>query len=221
MAGSYLGDAGVFLVDTIFGLYILLVLLRFLFQWVRADFYNPISQFLVAATNPPLIFVRRFIPGVWGLDLAAVVLMLALAVLKVYLLAWMGGVNPKLTGVMVFAIGELLQLTVYVFMVAVIIAFFIISFGPQASQSQFQCTGRQTYAARVGGVEISEHSWRFAANGLGIGGGSGERARAMRAREAIMDRLIERELFAQAAEAAGADLLQLSFHKMKKLLRRG
>lgn len=121
MTGGYLGDAGVFLVDTIFGLYILLVLLRFLFQWVRADFYNPISQFIVTLTNPPLQLIRRLIPGAWGLDLASVVLMLALAVLKVYLLAWMGGAHPVFMGVLVFAVGELLRLAVYVFMVAVII----------------------------------------------------------------------------------------------------
>lgn len=132
MGGSYLGNAGAFLVDTIFGLYILLVLLRFLFQWVRADFYNPISQFIVTVTNPPLVFIRRIIPGVWGVDLAAVALMLMLAVLKVYLLAWMGGAHPKLTGVMVFAIGELLQLTVYVFMVAVIIRVILSWVGPRS-----------------------------------------------------------------------------------------
>ena len=132
MGGSYLGNAGIFLVDSIFGLYILLVLLRFLFQWVRADFYNPISQFIVTATNPPLVFTRRFIPGIWGLDLASIVVMLALAALKVYLLAWMGGANPKFTGVMVFAIGELLQLTVYVFMVAVIIRVILSWMGPRS-----------------------------------------------------------------------------------------
>ena len=61
--GSYLSDAALFLVDTILGIYILLVLLRFLLQLVRADFYNPISQFIVRATNPPLVRLRRFIPS--------------------------------------------------------------------------------------------------------------------------------------------------------------
>ncbi len=132
MGGNYLGNAGVFLVDTVFGMYILLVLLRFLFQWVRADFYNPISQFIVTVTNPPLMFMRRIIPGAWGVDLASVVFMSALAVLKVYLLAWMGGANPQATGVIVFAIGELLQLTVYVFMVAVIIRVVLSWVGPRS-----------------------------------------------------------------------------------------
>ncbi len=54
--------------------YITLVLLRFLLQFARADFYNPISQFLVKATNPPLKPLRRIIPGWGGIDGAALVL---------------------------------------------------------------------------------------------------------------------------------------------------
>lgn len=132
MGGGYLGNAGIFLVDTVIGLYILIVLLRFLFQCVRADFYNPISQFIVTATNPPVVFIRRFIPGLWGIDLASIVFLLILAVLKVYLVAFMGGLTPKFAGALVFAIGELLQTTVYVFMVAVVIRVVMSWIGPRS-----------------------------------------------------------------------------------------
>ncbi|MCU7797347.1 MAG: YggT family protein, partial [Candidatus Thiodiazotropha sp. (ex Myrtea spinifera)] len=74
MSGSYLANPMIFLVQTLFGLYILAVLLRFLLQLVHADFFNPISQFLVKATNPPLKILRRFIPGLGGIDLASVIL---------------------------------------------------------------------------------------------------------------------------------------------------
>jgi len=47
MPGGYFSDAGLFLVDTVLGLYTLIVLLRFLLQLTRADFYNPLSQFIV------------------------------------------------------------------------------------------------------------------------------------------------------------------------------
>ena len=59
MNGGYFTNAGVFLVDALFGIYIFLVMLRFLFQLVRADFYNPLSQAIVTATNPPLRPMRR------------------------------------------------------------------------------------------------------------------------------------------------------------------
>ncbi|MEP1706358.1 MAG: YggT family protein, partial [Marinobacter sp.] len=54
--------------------YLTIVLLRFLLQLARADFYNPISQFVVKATNPLLRPLRRFIPGWGGIDGAALVL---------------------------------------------------------------------------------------------------------------------------------------------------
>ena len=52
MGSSYVTNPIEFLINTLFGLYILLVMLRFLLAVVRADFYNPVSQFLVKVTNP-------------------------------------------------------------------------------------------------------------------------------------------------------------------------
>ena len=72
---DYFTNAGLFLLNVFFGLYIFAVLLRFLLQLVRADFYNPIAQFLVTITNPPLKPLRRVIPGLYGIDLASLVLL--------------------------------------------------------------------------------------------------------------------------------------------------
>ena len=68
----------VYLVQTALTLYLLAVLLRFLLQLVRADFYNPISQFLVKATNPLVIPLRKIIPSVGGMDLSSLVLAVVL-----------------------------------------------------------------------------------------------------------------------------------------------
>ena len=78
MSGTYLANPLLFLIDTLFSLYILAVMLRFLLQWVRADFFNPVSQFLVRITQPPLKPLRRVVPGVAGIDLSSVVLMILL-----------------------------------------------------------------------------------------------------------------------------------------------
>lgn len=67
-----------------FDVYIFLVLTRFLLQLVRADFYNPISQFVVKATNPPLKPLRKLIPGYAGVDVAALVLAFALVIAKIF-----------------------------------------------------------------------------------------------------------------------------------------
>jgi len=67
-------DISLLIIDTLSSLYLLIILLRFLLQLSRADFYNPISQFVVKATNPLLIPLRRVIPGVGGIDIASLVL---------------------------------------------------------------------------------------------------------------------------------------------------
>lgn len=69
-------DILVFLINVFGSLYLSVILLRFLLQTARADFYNPVSQMLVRLTNPLLLPLRRIIPGLWGIDLASLVLAL-------------------------------------------------------------------------------------------------------------------------------------------------
>lgn len=121
MGGGYLTEAGVFLVNALFGIYIFAVLLRFLFQLVRADFYNPLCQAIVTITNPPLRPMRRYIPAVRGIDTSSVVLLLSLQVLNTWLVAAMVGASPALPGLLVVAFAELLSKTVWVFIGAIII----------------------------------------------------------------------------------------------------
>jgi YggT family protein len=118
---TYFSQAGLYLIQLVFGFYILLVLLRLLFQLVRASFYNPVSQFIVTLTQPPMQFLRRFIPGLFGVDMAAVVLLLALQILEIYVIAWFQGASPAAGGVVVIAVAQLIEFTVYVFIVAIFI----------------------------------------------------------------------------------------------------
>ena len=76
----------VYLIQTALTLYLLAMLLRFLLQLARADFYNPISQFLVKVTNPLLLPLRKVIPGYAGLDLASLLLAVLLQALGIVLL---------------------------------------------------------------------------------------------------------------------------------------
>ena len=122
MTGTpYLNNAGIFLIQTLFGFYILAVMLRFLLQWVRADFYNPLAQFLVKLTNPPLLPLRRVIPGLMGLDMAAVVLMLGLQIVELLLIFYLTAHSIKLPGLLLLAVAQLLGLLIDVLFWAVII----------------------------------------------------------------------------------------------------
>ncbi len=90
MGSSYLATPLLLIINTLFDLYVLLVLGRFLLQALRANFYNPVSQFVVRATTPPLRPLRRIIPGLAGQDIAALVLALLLLMVKYYLVRALG-----------------------------------------------------------------------------------------------------------------------------------
>lgn len=117
-----LSNAGVFLVSTIFGLYILAVMLRLILQIVRADFYNPVSQFIVKVTNPPLKPLRRFIPGFAGIDMASVLVMLVLQMLETFIITAIRNFPaPDLLGLIIYSLVELVSLGFYVFLFSIFI----------------------------------------------------------------------------------------------------
>lgn len=76
-----LSGAAIFVVQTLVSLYLVIVLLRFVLQLVKADFYNPLSQFAVRATQPLLKPLRRIIPSIGGLDTSSLLLSVAIQAL--------------------------------------------------------------------------------------------------------------------------------------------
>lgn len=116
-----LQNVGVFLVETLFSLYIGAVLIRFLLAWSRANFYNPLSQFLVKITNPVLVPLRRMIPAMGKLDTAAIVLALGLMIIKVFLLVGMQGSSVGVPVVLTYSIVELLRMVIHIYIFALII----------------------------------------------------------------------------------------------------
>jgi YggT family protein len=76
-----LNDAAIFIIKTLGSLYLLIVLMRFILQLVRANFYNPLCQFVVKATQPLLKPLRRVIPSMFGLDMSSLVLALIVQML--------------------------------------------------------------------------------------------------------------------------------------------
>lgn len=71
-------DSVFFLVKVLSHLYLLLFLLRFIMQWIRADFFNPLAQFVVRATNPLVVPARRLIPATANFDLPTLVVLVVL-----------------------------------------------------------------------------------------------------------------------------------------------
>ena len=121
MGGGYLTQPAVFLVQVLFGLYATLVVLRFLLQLTRADFYNPLSQFIVKATRPLLNPLRRVIPGVSGMDLASLVLAWLLITIEQLAILGLAGAGFQPAAAALLAIPEMISLIINIFLFAKLI----------------------------------------------------------------------------------------------------
>jgi len=110
-----------FLIDTLFDLYIIVLMLRFLLQQVRADFYNPVSQFIVRATSPVVIPVRRIVPAFGGIDTATVLLIIAFICIKALLISALQGYGVTFAGLLLYSLREFLTIGINVFIFAIII----------------------------------------------------------------------------------------------------
>ncbi|AVU73849.1 YggT family protein [Pseudomonas sp. Fig-3] len=118
-----LNTAAVYVLQTLGSLYLLIVLLRFVLQLVRANFYNPLCQFIVKATQPLLKPLRRIIPSVFGLDMSSLVLaiIVQLALMALTLLLTYGTTGNPLQ-LLIWSIIGVTALFLKIFFFALIIS---------------------------------------------------------------------------------------------------
>ncbi len=112
-------DPIIFLIDTLVSLYILAIVIRFLLQWVRADFYNPISQFLVKVTHPPLKLLRRFVPSIGKIDTSSIVLALGLQMVADFSILMLSGKMISIPALVILSFTQLVSLLLNVFVFAI------------------------------------------------------------------------------------------------------
>jgi YggT family protein len=107
--------AFIFLLRTLAGLYIAILLLRMLFQWVRADFYNPVSQAIVKLTSPLVLPLRRVLPAMGRIDTSSLLLALAFQLLLVSVVALLEFGRLSVTQLLLWSILDLLHLLLEIY----------------------------------------------------------------------------------------------------------
>lgn len=116
-----LTQAALYVLQTLGSLYLIIVLLRFLLQMVRADFYNPISQFIVRATHPILRPMRRVVPSIANLDTASLVLALLVQLVLFYAVLLLGlGITMPFLYMLIWSIIAVTALLAKIFFFALI-----------------------------------------------------------------------------------------------------
>ena len=116
-----INEISLYLIQTATGIYLLIMLLRFILQLVLADFYNPISQFLVRATNPLVLPLRRVLPAQGRFDPASLVLAILIQWLGIIALLWMSGAAlPAISLMLAWSVVGVLGLLVKIYFFALL-----------------------------------------------------------------------------------------------------
>ena len=131
-----LTNALIFLVDTVFGLFVVALLLRFYLQWARASHRNPLSEFLQALTDFMVRPARRLIPGLWGFDLATLALAWLVQLVEILVVLQIRdyGLGPEagqsFAAAALLALVMLVKIGLYIVMAAVIVQVVLSWVGP-------------------------------------------------------------------------------------------
>jgi YggT family protein len=163
MDGNYLIRPLIFLIQVGFGLYTLAVMLRFLLQAVRADFHNPVSQFVVRITAPLLKPLRRVVPAVRGYDLASLTLAWLLKALELSIIGALIGASA-FPATLVWAVPALVSLVINIFLFAILIVVILSWINPQGYNPALVILHRLTaplleparrLIPSIGGIDLS------------------------------------------------------------------
>lgn len=123
----------VFLVHNIIQIYIVIVLLRFMLQLAKADFYNPVSQFIVKATAIPLKPLRRIIPSIAGFDIASLILALFFYMVMVVLIILIKQVGISPLWLIIGSVAGIINIVCNIYLVIIFVSI-ISSFIPALQQ---------------------------------------------------------------------------------------
>src|SRR5688500_7273697 len=116
-----LGQIGIYLVDTLFGFFVLMLLARFHFQWLRVPFRNPVGEFVLATTGWMVMPARRVVPSLAGLDTATLLLAWVLQGLCLWVKSAIAGAAPSAVALVALAALDLLRYSLYLLVFAIIV----------------------------------------------------------------------------------------------------
>lgn len=122
-------SALIFLVKTLADLYLLTFLLRFIMQWVRASYYNPLAQFVLKVTSPLVVPARRVLPSVGGLDTPTLAVLIVLEIVVTFVLLRLAGISLPIPVLLLYSLLRLIALALWFYTVALFIYVLLSWFG--------------------------------------------------------------------------------------------
>jgi YggT family protein len=122
-------QALIFLVKSLADLYLLTFLMRFIMQWVRAGYNNPLAQFIYKVTNPLVVPARRVLPSVAGLDAPTLVVLVLLEIVVTFVLLRLVGLPLPIPETLVYSMLRLVALVLWFYFGATLVYVLLSWFG--------------------------------------------------------------------------------------------
>lgn len=110
-------NSAIFILRTVFELYIMVLILRVFLQVIGANYFNPVSQLVVKLTAPAVKPLRKLVPGFKGVDLGIILAIYLLEIIKVSLIIKLqvGAWAPITTALILGVRESFLQLAMLLF----------------------------------------------------------------------------------------------------------
>jgi YggT family protein len=116
---SYLFNALSMLIQVAFGAVATLFLCRLLAEASRADFHNPLSQFIYRYTNPVLAPIRKLLPNWRRINLAALLVVWLTVLIERLVIFLLAGFVPSVLGLLVLSLGDLLDFVLLFYIIVI------------------------------------------------------------------------------------------------------
>ncbi len=118
----FFSSATALVIKLFLGFFMFALIVRFLMQLVRADYNNPVSSFIVKVTNPALKPLRRFIPGLFGVDLSSIILVFIVQIIEIVLVNLLPGRQlPDLFSLLMLTIGQVADTVITIYFICIMV----------------------------------------------------------------------------------------------------
>jgi YggT family protein len=110
-----------FLINTVFDLYIFILVVRIILAWVGANYFDPITQFIIRLTDFVIKPIRRFIPNIKRIETSSIVLVFLLELIRFFLLTSLAYGFPNPIGLLIMAFADVLKLVIQTLFYAILL----------------------------------------------------------------------------------------------------
>lgn len=118
---STLNDGLLFLINTVFDLFLFVLVIRFILAWSSAHYFDPVTQLVVRLTDFIIRPLRRFIPNIGRIETTTLIIIFILELTKFATIAFLSLGKPNISGLVILAFADILKLFIQTFFYAILV----------------------------------------------------------------------------------------------------